>query len=76
MATPALEHHAAGHADLDAERLVPGILRHIQIRFVERQRLDERRDSAKDRKHLLRRGFVACKVGKDDLQLRTQSQRP
>ena len=38
---------------VDPERLAPGVLGDVEIRLVERERLDERRDLAKDREHLL-----------------------
>ena len=31
----------------------PGVLGHVEIRLVERQRLDQRRDLAEDREHLV-----------------------
>ena len=49
-----------------AERFAPGILRHVKIRFIERERLDERRHLAKNREHRIRRRFVAREIRRDD----------
>ena len=48
---------------VDAERLAPGVLGHVEVRLVERERLDQRRDLAKDREHLLRHRSVLGEVG-------------
>jgi hypothetical protein len=71
-ATPA----EAVRPDVDAERLLPGVLRHIQIRLVERQRLDERRHAPVDGKHLFRHPAILLKVGAHDDQRGAQAHRP
>ena len=43
-------------ATVIAERLAPGVLGHVEIRLVQRQRLHERRDRAVEREDLLRDG--------------------
>ena len=58
--------------DVHAERLVPRVLGDVEVRLVERQRLDERRDRPEDREHLLRDRAVLLEVGRDDRQLRAE----
>ena len=47
-----------------AERLAPGVLGDVEIRLVERQRLDQRRHRAEDREHRLRRALYFAKSGR------------
>jgi len=46
-------------SDRRGQPFAPGVVGDVQIRLIERERLDERRDLAKDREHRHRRGFVA-----------------
>ena len=61
--------------DLAPERQLPRVLGHVEIRLVERQRLDPRRHRAEDLEHRLRRGAVLLEVGPDDRQVRAQADR-
>jgi len=52
--------------DRRRERLTPRVLGHVEVRLVERQRLDERRHLAENREHRIGRRLVAGEVGTDD----------
>ena len=54
------------------QRLAPLVLGDVQVRLVERERLDERRHLAKQREHRVRRGLVPREVGRHDDERRTQ----
>ena len=56
-------------ATVFAERLAPRVLGDVEIRLVERQRLDQRRHRAEDLEHLLRGRAVLLEVGPDDDQV-------
>ena len=58
--------------DVDAERLAPGVLGDVEVRLVERQRLDERRDGAEDREDLLETARYFSKSGRHDRRARGQ----
>ena len=58
--------------DRGAERLAPRVLGDVEIRLVERQRLDERRHLAEDREHRVRRRLVAREIGRDDDERRAE----
>jgi hypothetical protein len=62
--------------DLAPERLAPRVLGHVEVRLVERQRLDERCHRAEDREDGLRYGPVLLEVGPHDDQLRAETHRP
>ena len=64
-----LEPPRHGHA----ERFAPRVLGDVEIRLVERQRLDQRRDLAVEREDLLRHGAVLLEVRADDHQRRAQA---
>ena len=55
------------------ERLAPRVLGDVEIRLVERQRLDERRDAAIDGEHLLRDAPILLKVRPDDDERRAET---
>src|SRR6185295_13559586 len=48
------------------ERLAPRVLGDVEVRLVERERLDERGHRSEDRKHRLRNGAVLVEVRRDD----------
>ena len=58
------------------QRLAPGVLGHVEVRLVERQRLDERRHRPEDREHLLRHRPVLREVRPDDDQVGTEAHGP
>ena len=59
--------------DRRRERLAPRVLRDVQVRLVERQRLDERRHLAEDREHGVRRGLVAREIRPHDDERRAEA---
>ncbi len=61
---------------VDGERLAPRVLRDVEESLVERERLDERGDLAKDREDLARGLTVLAEVGTHDDELRTQPHGP
>jgi hypothetical protein len=62
--------------DVDAERLAPGVLGHVQVGFVQRERFDERRDGPEDREYLLRDGPVLLEIGPHDGQIGAEADGP
>ena len=56
-------------------RLAPGVLRHVEVRLVEREGLHLRGHGAIEIEHLLRDGAVLREVGADNLQLGTTADR-
>ena len=58
--------------DRRRQRLAPGVLGDVEIRLVERQRLDERRHLAEDREHRVRRGLVAREIRRHDDERRAE----
>ena len=61
--------------DRHAERLVPRVLRDVEVRLVERERLDERRHRAVEIEDLLRDGGVALEVGTHDRERGAEAHR-
>ena len=64
---------APGH--VHAERLVPGVFGHVEVRLVEGERLDERRDGPVEVEDLPRDGGIAPEVGPHDREARAEAHR-
>ena len=56
-----------------AERLAPRVLGDVEVRLVERQRLDERRHLAEDREHRVRGRLVPREIGRHDDERRAEA---